>query len=300
MAVSGMGLAGMFIARADKFKPAARGKALSSRRTGGMVQAQSTTLLPTRARHNRDFYLEARTCRAACNRASKRVITTAKSGAYINRIGSNIAGYRPMRKLFIAALMASAAWTGVSATAQAQDSPWMLRARVLGVLPDEAGTLKAGGATLPGDVDISDQYVPEFDITYFFNKHIAAELILAVTPHDVKAVNVTVPGALTDATVDLGDVWLLPPTLTLQYHFTEMGQFKPYVGAGVNATFFFDEDQGPVADGIDYDTSVGLALQAGVDYDLDGEPGGWAINADIKLPHWLLSSLSPLGRVLSR
>ena len=34
MAVSGMGLAGMFIARADKFKPAARGKAQSSRRTG--------------------------------------------------------------------------------------------------------------------------------------------------------------------------------------------------------------------------------------------------------------------------
>jgi outer membrane protein len=59
-------------------------------------------------------------------------------------------------------------------------------------------------------------------------------------------------------------------------------QWKPYVGAGINATFFFDEDQGPVADGIDYDTSVGLALQAGVDYDLDGEPGGWAINADVK------------------
>lgn len=187
-----------------------------------------------------------------------------------------------MKKLLITALMASAAWTGVSATAHAEDSPWMLRARVLGVLPDEAGTLKAGGATLPGDVDISDQYVPEFDITYFFNEHIAAELILAVTPHDVKAVNVTVPGALTDATVDLGDVWLLPPTLTVQYHFTDMGQFKPYVGAGVNATFFFNEDEGSVADGISYDSSFGPALQAGFDYDLDGAPGGWAFNADIK------------------
>lgn len=61
-----------------------------------------------------------------------------------------------------------------------------------------------------------------------------------------------------------------------------MGQFKPYVGAGVNATFFFNEDEGPVADGISYGSSVGPALQAGFDYDLDGEPGGWAFNADIK------------------
>ena len=193
-----------------------------------------------------------------------------------------IAGYRPMKNLFLSALLASAAWAATGAAAHAEDNPWMLRARVVGVLPDAGGTLKAGGATLPGDVDIADQYVPEFDITYFFNKHIAAELILAVTPHDVKAVNVTVPGALTDATVDLGDVWLLPPTLTVQYHFTEMGQFKPYVGAGVNATMFFNEDEGPVADGISYDSSFGPALQSGFDYDLDGEPGGWAFNADIK------------------
>ena len=87
--------------------------------------------------------------------------------------------------------MASAAWAGTSPVAEAQDNPWMLRARVIGVLPDESGTLKVGGTKLPGDVDIGDQYVPEFDITYFFNKHIAAELILGVTPHDVKAVNVT-------------------------------------------------------------------------------------------------------------
>ena len=122
-------------------------------------------------------------------------------------------------------------------------------------------------------------------------KNIAAELILAVTPHDVKAVGVTVPGALDNATVDLGDVWLLPPTLTLQYHFDTGSQFKPYVGAGVNATFFFDADEGPVASGIDYDPSFGGALQFGVDYDLDGEPGGWLLNADVK-KIWINSDVS--------
>ena len=185
-----------------------------------------------------------------------------------------------MKSLFCSALMATSALMG--AAAYADDNPWMVRGRVLGVLPDESADLSVGNAALAGSVDIGDQYVPELDITYFFTKNIAAELILAVTPHDVDATGVTVPGALNNATVDLGDVWLLPPTLTLQYHFDTGTQFKPYVGAGVNATFFFNEDEGSVADGIDYDPSFGGALQVGVDYDLDGEPGGWLLNADIK------------------
>ncbi len=185
-----------------------------------------------------------------------------------------------MKSLFCAALMATSALIGTAA--YAEDNPWMIRGRVLGVLPDESADLSVAGAALAGGVDIGDQYVPELDISYFFNKNVAVELILAVTPHDVDAVNVTVPGALTNATVDLGDVWLLPPTLTLQYHFDTGTQFKPYVGAGINATLFFDEDAGPVADGIDYDPSIGGALQVGFDYDLDGQPGGWAFNADVK------------------
>ena len=186
-----------------------------------------------------------------------------------------------MKRSFLAGLLAcSALWGAMPALADEGD--WMVRGRVIGVLPDESAALSVGGTNLPGSIDIGDQYVPELDITYFFTKNIAAELILGVTPHDVKATGVTVPGVLDAATVNLGDVWLLPPTLTLQYHFDTGGAFKPYVGAGVNATFFFNEDEGPVADGIEYDPTIGFALQAGFDYDLDGEPGGWAFNADVK------------------
>lgn len=187
-----------------------------------------------------------------------------------------------MKKLLLAALLAGTALAGFAAPACAEDNPWMVRVRALAVLPDESASLSVGGARLAGDADIGDQYVPELDITYFFTDNIAAELILAVTPHDVSAVNVTVPGALTNANIDLGDVWLLPPTLSLQYHFKNGTKFKPYVGAGVNATFFFNEDEGPVADGMDYDPSFGPALQAGFDYDFDGEEGGFAFNADVK------------------
>ena len=185
-----------------------------------------------------------------------------------------------MKSLFCSALMVTSALVGTAA--YAQDNPWMVRGRLLGVIPDEGADLSVANAALAGDVDIGDQYVPELDITYFFTDNIAAELILAVTPHDVDAVGVTVPGALNNANVDLGDVWLLPPTLTLQYHFDTGTRFKPYIGAGVNATFFFNEDEGAVADGIDYDPSFGGALQLGVDYDLDGQPGGWLLNADVK------------------
>ncbi len=162
------------------------------------------------------------------------------------------------------------------------DNPWMVRGRILHVVPDESGDLSVGGTALVGDVDIETSVVPELDISYFLNDNIAFELILAVTPHDVETAGLVVPGVGELGTVDLGDVWLLPPTLTAQYHFTQFGQFKPYVGAGINYTLFFDEDAGSVADGIDYDPSFGGALQIGFDYDLDGEEGGWAFNVDAK------------------
>lgn len=187
-----------------------------------------------------------------------------------------------LMKLHILTGLAAATALVSTAPAFAEPGDWMVRGRVIGVLPDEAASLNVGGTRLPGSADIADQYVPELDITYFFTDRLAAELILGVTPHDVKATGVTIPGVMTDATVDLGDVWLLPPTLTLQYHFDTGSAFKPYVGAGVNATFFFNEDEGPVADAMDYDPTIGLALQAGFDYDLDGQPGGWAFNADVK------------------
>ena len=183
-----------------------------------------------------------------------------------------------MRKLFSTLAAASMLFVGAAAPAFAEGG-WMVRARAISVMPDESGDLSVDGNPLGGDVDIDTSVVPELDISYFLNDNIAFELILGVTPHDVTATEVE---AVAGADVDIGDVWLLPPTLTAQYHFTNFGSFKPYVGAGVNYTLFFNEDAGPVADSIDYDASFGGALQAGFDYDFDGEKGGWAFNLDVK------------------
>jgi len=179
-----------------------------------------------------------------------------------------------MKKTFFT-LLAASLFVFNFANAQDDDtktdtnfSKWQVRLRGIVVTPNESATIDAIG----GDVDISSTFVPELDFTYFFTENWAAELILATTNHDVKAVN-TAAG-----NIDLGDVWLLPPTLTAQYHFTG-GKFKPYLGAGINYTIFYGADEGPVADDVDYDSSVGFALQAGLDFDLNDK---WFLNVDLK------------------
>lgn len=176
-----------------------------------------------------------------------------------------------MKTLLMACVGAALASGAVAPAAFAEQGDWMFRLRALNVIPDEGASINPIG----GSVDIDTSIVPELDITYFFTDRLAVELILGVTPHDVTAVNT----ALGD--VDLGDVWLLPPTLTLQYHFNPDGQVRPYVGAGVNFTHFFNADlpSGSPLTSISYDNSVGFALQAGVDYALTER---WFLNFDVK------------------
>ena len=175
-----------------------------------------------------------------------------------------------MKPLFLAAASVLAV-AGFAAPAAAEQGDWQFRLRAINVAPDEGADISPIG----GDVDIDTSVVPEFDITYFFTDHIAAELILGVTPHDVTAVDT----ALGD--VDLGSTALRPATQTVQYHFNPDGQVRPYAGAGVNYTLFFNEDLpgGSALESIDYDQSLGFALQAGVDYALNER---WFLNADLK------------------
>lgn len=175
----------------------------------------------------------------------------------------------------IATLLAS---TAISAAANAgpasvEGSAWdakerfMLRARAIAVMPDEDSTTNIGGS-----VTASNQVVPEVDLTYFFSDNIAAELIAATTPHDMGARNTSL------GNLDLGDVWLLPPTLTAQYHANPHGSVRPYVGAGLGYVFYYNEDSG-VVNSIDYENGVSYVLQAGADFEIDEH---WALNLDVK------------------
>lgn len=152
-------------------------------------------------------------------------------------------------------------------------NPWMIRVRGVGVIPGGSNRVTAAGALIPGaKVDVSNSIVPELDITYFFTPNIAAELILGTTPHTARG-----KGAIAGLGT-LGKAWLLPPTLTLQYHFTQFGAFKPYIGAGVNLTLFYGERHGALNQ-FKLETAAGLAAQIGFDYMFTKN---WGLNVDVK------------------
>jgi len=158
-----------------------------------------------------------------------------------------------------------------------QKGEWHVRLRGIGIIPQESANIGVIG----GDANINNAFVPELDFTYFFAKNISAELILGTSRHKISTVNSNLSAidGSTAANVNLGKVWLLPPTLTLQYHIPTKTLLRPYVGAGVNYTIFYNASQGPVVKDVKYDNKFAFATQAGVDIDISKR---WFINVDVK------------------
>jgi outer membrane protein len=137
--------------------------------------------------------------------------------------------------------------------AQAQNTPWLLRVHALSLTSENKDSTGL-------DLSINNKIFPEFDISYFFTPQIAAELVLTYPQkHDIRSGGTTI-----------GSLKHLPPTLSLQYHFTEMGAIKPYLGLGLNYTRFSSVEFDPAVvaalhPSID-NSSFGFSVQAGVDY----------------------------------
>ena len=135
----------------------------------------------------------------------------------------------------------------VDAYAKKEAGDILVRLRAFAMVADASG----GTNELGGRAHVDADYVPELDFSYFFTENIAAELILATTRHEV-----TVEGS-SAGDLDLGHVSMLPPVLTLQYHFMPKEMFSPYVGAGLNYTIFYNEDDGGSINSINYENSLG-------------------------------------------
>ena len=174
-----------------------------------------------------------------------------------------------MKKILLAAslfaLTASSVWAQNTSATEAQ-SPWLLRVRAVHL--DSANKDSTGL-----NLSVNNKTMPEVDVSYFFTPNIAAELILTYPQkHDLRSNG-----------NKIGTLKHLPPTLLAQYHFTQFGKFKPYVGAGVNYTRFssvnFDPAVVAALNPSIKKNSLGLALQAGFDYNLDSN---WSLNLDIK------------------
>jgi len=182
------------------------------------------------------------------------------------------------RHLVPAALLAGAAFLMASETAHAQDAPVglsagtiLVRVRALDVAPlDSSSSI----STIGGTVHVTNQFAPEIDGSYFFTDHISVEAIAASTRHVLQARDTAL------GVIDVGSTYVLPPAITLQYHFSPKSRWSPYIGAGADVSFFYDESRGsPVVTKLDVRTAAGPVIEAGVDYNISGH---WFLNADVK------------------
>jgi len=175
--------------------------------------------------------------------------------------------------LLTASLLALAIATPMAHAHQAGDI--IVRAGAITVDPQESsGDIWVGAldtdvagtkATLNSDTQLG------LNFAYMLTNNIGIEL-LAATPfsHDVGVKGM--PGAFAGLNGKLGELKHLPPTLSVVYYpLDSSSAFQPYVGAGINYTWFFDtelssEAQDKGFSGLDMKDSWGLAAQVGMDY----------------------------------
>ncbi len=162
-----------------------------------------------------------------------------------------------MKKILIAAAVGML----VAGQVSAQESPWLVRARAVKL------SMANHDATGLG-LSVDDKTIPEVDVSYFFSKNIATELVLTVPQQQQVSSNGT----------NIGTFVHLPPTLTVQYHFTNVNGFTPYVGAGLNYTKISRDNLGGGQYTLEK-SSYGYALQAGVNYPVTKQV---SLNLDVK------------------
>ncbi len=182
------------------------------------------------------------------------------------------------KTLSLAALLLGATFMSGAAMAQTatpdagfktkQAGQFLVRARVIDVDPQNSSS----SVSIGGHVGTTDQVAPELDLSYFITNNIAVEAIAASTRHTVSA-----HGSY--GKINVGTVWVLPPTVTLQYHFLSQERFSPYVGAGISLDFFYNSTPESGLSRFSVDSNVGEALQVGFDYAVGGN---WSVNADVK------------------
>ena len=183
---------------------------------------------------------------------------------------------------------------GAPAIASAYEKgDWIFRVGTATVAPDgdsDAIVIPTDPETvLPNGVDVKDDTQLGLTLSYMLTDQWSVEL-LASTPFDHNI-------SLDDAPVNAGSTKHLPPTVTINWY-PRGGQegWQPFIGAGLNYTYFWDETvdpqlegalgdilgtEGPVPADLSLSDSWGIALRAGFDYPISEK---WALTASM---YWI-------------
>ena len=181
------------------------------------------------------------------------------------------------KKDFIKLLIVGAA-LGASASVFAYEKgDIQLRFGLATVSPDDdSSEVFVDGLPATGTgIEVQGDTTLDLTITYFQTDKLAYEVLL-VTPfsNDIESEGL--------AGIKVGETDTLPPTFSVLYYPVGTDDdLKPYVGAGINYTIYLSPD---VSDDLgsgdlDISDSVGLALQAGIDYEINEN---WGVNAGIR------------------
>lgn len=165
---------------------------------------------------------------------------------------------------------------------------WIARFGAVSVNPnDSSGQV---GAINGSGVAVDDSQGLYANLTYMIMDNIGLEL-LAATPFKH---NITGTGTIAGLG-KIAETKQLPPTLSLQYHFSPGKSFRPYVGGGINYTTFFSEKAvGGTVTSISLDDSWGLAVQGGFDMDISKD---WFFNADLRYIDIETTAITNVGNV---
>ncbi|MGB7903983.1 MAG: OmpW family outer membrane protein, partial [Steroidobacteraceae bacterium] len=148
---------------------------------------------------------------------------------------------------------------------------WLVRVGMSQINPDSYNLKLSDSAAVVVDSDISATATIEYMVT----PHIGTELLVAWPfTHGLDLDTGSRP-------LDrVAHVDVMPPTLSLNYHFNPNGMFRPYIGAGMNWTLFSGEETTGALDGLNLklEDSFGVAGQVGVDI---GQRN-WFFNANVR------------------
>lgn len=164
--------------------------------------------------------------------------------------------------LLVSSIAAAALMTSSQAFAYGAGD-FFTRVGVAQVEPTSDNGSLVGGAL---SVDVQDETNFAFTLGYRFHDKIGVELLAALPfKHDIHL-----------GGDNIASTKHLPPTLTLQYYPLggTQSRVQPYVGAGINYTYFSDEELA-IGD-LDLDDSWGAAGQVGIDLLINDN---WALNA---------------------
>jgi outer membrane protein len=179
-----------------------------------------------------------------------------------------------VKRTVMVVLLATATVT-LAGTASAQQDRWIGRVRALAVFPNySSDAIGSTGTT----VKVGDSGGGEASLTRFVKPNWALELSAATMPLKLTTVGGQYPN------LDVGQVWLATALLSLEYHFSTLGRFKPYLGVGaayarpMGYTLTQDMAQEGISN-LTFSSSLRVFTQGGTDYEIGK---GWRFNVDVR------------------